>query len=150
MLIPQPMLVIFLAANSCSPKPSCLRYPEPQNTGESWTMKTHIVAGFVSLLAVGPMFLNAQPLRDYVPFRHWPAPLYWQPDHTVADFRPRVSTPTDPNPLTFIGMTPCRIVDTQAGTGFSGAFGTPSLTLVCGGGIAICPDESHGPDSEIP
>jgi hypothetical protein len=32
-------------------------------------MKTHIVAGFVSLLAVRPMLLSAQPLRDNVPLR---------------------------------------------------------------------------------
>jgi hypothetical protein len=30
-------------------------------------------------------------------------------------------------PLTFVGITPCRIVDTRAGQGFSGAFGPPSL-----------------------
>jgi len=89
-------------------------------------MKTPVVARFVSLLAVVPTLLIAQPVRDRVPLRHWPAPLYWQPDHKVADFGPLATTPTDPNPLTFIAMTPCRVVDTR-GNGFSGAFGPPSL-----------------------
>jgi hypothetical protein len=88
-------------------------------------MKTLMIARFVSLMAVAPMLLSAQPLRDAVPLRHWPAPLYWQPD--LVGLRPLATAPTDPNPLTFIGMTPCRVVDTRTGSGFTGAFGPPSL-----------------------
>jgi len=87
-------------------------------------MKTP-VARFVSVLTAVPILLGGQVLRDNVPLRHWPAPLYWQPN--LADVRPLATTPTAPNPLTFIGMTPCRVVDTRAGTGFSVAFGPPSL-----------------------
>jgi hypothetical protein len=47
--------------------------------------------------------------------------MYWQPDLALP------AAPTTPNPLTFIGMTPCRVVDTRAGSGFTGAFGFPSL-----------------------
>jgi hypothetical protein len=50
----------------------------------------------------GVILLSAQPLRDNVPLRHWPAPLFWQPDHTTAEFRPLATTSSDPNPLTFI------------------------------------------------
>jgi hypothetical protein len=91
-------------------------------------MKTLLVTRFVAVSAVVPTLLSAQPVRDRVPLRHWPAPLYWQPDPILAGFRPLATVPSDPNPLAFIGMTPCRIVDTRAGTGFSGAFGPPSLT----------------------
>lgn len=90
-------------------------------------MKTPVISRSVSCLAVVPMLLSAQPLRDNVPLRHWPAPLYWQADHTVAEFRPLTTTTTAPNLFTFIAMTPCRVVDTRAAQGFSGAFGPPSL-----------------------
>ena len=60
-------------------------------------MKTLVVAPLISFLAAGPTLVTAQPLRDAVPLRHWPAPLYWQPDLA----RP-LTTPTEPNPLTFM------------------------------------------------
>jgi Chaperone of endosialidase len=88
-------------------------------------MKMSILTRIVSVLAVAATLLNAQPLRDPVPLRHWSAPLYWQPD--LVQPRPLVTTPTDPNPLTFVAMTPCRVVDTRTGSGFTGAFGPPSL-----------------------
>jgi hypothetical protein len=90
-------------------------------------MKTTLLTRLASLLPVVPMLLSAQLLRDSVPLRHWTAPLYWQLDHTVAEFRPLATAPSDPNPLTFIGMTPCRVVDTRVGFGFSGVFGPPAL-----------------------
>ena len=90
-------------------------------------MKTSVVLHIASVLAVVPTLLSAQTLRESVPLRHWPAPLFWQPDHTVAELRPLAAAPTNPNPLTFIAMTPCRLVDTRAGSGFSGPFGTPAL-----------------------
>src|SRR5262249_8283268 len=34
--------------------------------------------------------------------------------------------------LVFVGMTPCRVVDTRAGQGFTGAFGPPSLVGAAG------------------
>lgn len=88
-------------------------------------MKMLVVARVVSLMAVAPMLSSGQMLRDNVPVRHWSAPLYWQPD--LAGLRPLAATPADPNPLTFIAMTPCRVVDTRVGFGFSGAFGPPVL-----------------------
>src|SRR5215469_4557599 len=93
-------------------------------------MKTPLPTGITSVLAIAPMLLSAQAVRDNIPLRHWPAPIYWQPD--LADLHPLAATPTQPTPLTFIAMTPCRVVDTGAGSGFSGAFGSPSLV----GGVA--------------
>jgi len=52
-------------------------------------------------------------------------PLYWQLN--LAELRPLAATPTQPNPLTFVAMTPCRVVDTRTGNGLTGAFGPPSL-----------------------
>src|SRR6516225_12481896 len=88
-------------------------------------MNTLNVARFISFLAVVPIVLTAQPLRDNVPLRHWPAPLYWQPN--LAELHPLAATPTQPSPLTFIAMTPCRVVDTRTGSALTGAFGPVSL-----------------------
>jgi hypothetical protein len=65
--------------------------------------------------------------------KNWPAPLYWQPspaEANAAAFKvgravPQAEAPL--NPLVFVGMTPCRVVDTRSGQGFTGAFGPPSL-----------------------
>ncbi len=76
------------------------------------------------------------------PLKNWPAPLYWAP--TPAEAEPqrieqrivqRDASPvaqaagifTPPGPMTFIAMTPCRVMDTRAGQDFTGAFGPPSL-----------------------
>jgi hypothetical protein len=90
--------------------------------------------------------LSAQGLqeRDSVPLRNWDAPMYWQPSvveskdaaarqmltdnsraYTASDITPTAQTPA--NSLVFVGMTPCRVVDTRTGSGFTGAFGPPSL-----------------------
>jgi hypothetical protein len=83
--------------------------------------------------------LNAQSAGDSVPLRNWPAPLYWQPSRVEAESAarsvilrgsagemvPQAATPT--GSLVFVAMTPCRMVDTRAGSSFSGAFGPPSL-----------------------
>jgi hypothetical protein len=87
-------------------------------------MTTPLITRIASVFAAVPI-LSAQPLLDKVPLRHWPAPLYWQPG--LAALGPLATAPSDPNPLTFIAMTPCRVVDTRTGFGFSGAFGPPSL-----------------------
>jgi len=84
-----------------------------------------------------PLALAAQVRRDVAPLKYWPAPLYWQPTVeerelaakpetsgiAAADVIPLAQTPA--NSLVFVGMTPCRLVDTRGG--FTGAFGPPSL-----------------------
>ena len=77
-----------------------------------------------SLLAMMPILGIAQvgPNSDPVVLKHWAAPLYWQPRAAGAG-----SQALDPNPLVFVAMTPCRVVDTRASQGFPPAFGPPSL-----------------------
>ena len=76
------------------------------------------------------------------PLKNWPAPLYWAPTPAEAEqqrieqrMAQRGASPlaqpssifTAPGPMTFIAMTPCRVMDTRTGQGFTGAFGPPSL-----------------------
>jgi hypothetical protein len=73
--------------------------------------------------------LTAQ-AADVVPLKHWSAPLYWQPtqpqDETAsATVSPQATSPD--GALVFVAMTPCRVIDTRNGQGFTGAFGPPSL-----------------------
>src|SRR5947208_5535372 len=89
----------------------------------------------VSLLVVIPMAMAAQLAREHDPviLKHWSAPLYWertQPaveEAAVATAAPAASLPPGVTALVFVGMAPCRIADTRAGQGFTGAFGPPSL-----------------------
>src|SRR6516225_7840201 len=83
------------------------------------------------------MGLSGQAVRDIAPLKNWPAPLFWQPSRAESEIgarsklladaseRPLAQTPV--NSLVFVAMTPCRVVDTRAGSGFAGAFGPPSL-----------------------
>jgi hypothetical protein len=89
----------------------------------------------VCLLIVIPVVLTAQlaRYRDPVMLKNWAAPLYWQPaqaQQVPPSDTPLATTanvPLGTNALVFVAMTPCRIVDTRAAQGFSGAFGPPSL-----------------------
>jgi hypothetical protein len=91
---------------------------------------------FISLLIVLPMLLNAQLARQHDPvtLKHWVAPLYWQPtqanvdEHAVVPAPNAIGLPATANPLVFVAMPPCRVVDTRTSSqGFTGAFGPPSL-----------------------
>jgi hypothetical protein len=95
------------------------------------TRSLRTVVAIAALLSM-PLMLAAQAPTD-VRLNSWAAPLYWQPSsaenenaglNTVAgdaaDTRPA-------NSLVFVGMTPCRIVDTRDGT-FPAGFGPPSLS----------------------
>jgi hypothetical protein len=53
----------------------------------------------------------------------WPTPAAWS--SSQAREAPEAQSATDPLP--FVGVTPCRIVDTR-GNGFTGAYGPPSLS----------------------
>jgi hypothetical protein len=83
----------------------------------------------VSLLIAIPVALSAQSrYPDPVMLKHWAAPLYWQPpEHSLSTPEASSSLPTTAHPLVFVAMTPCRVVDTRANSGFTGAFGPPSL-----------------------
>src|ERR1035437_3997532 len=90
----------------------------------------------ISLLVVLPVLLNAQLARQHDPvaLKHWLAPLYWQStqasaeEHAVAPAASATGLPASANPLVFVAMPPCRVVDTRTiGQGLTGAFGPPSL-----------------------
>ena len=79
-----------------------------------------------AVLVFLPLALAAQMVRDReIPLKPWPAALYWQP--TQAEARLTANAAAQANTLAFVAMTPCRVVDTRTGSGFSGAFGAPSL-----------------------
>jgi hypothetical protein len=86
-----------------------------------------------ALLITIPVVLAAQPARrDPVMLKNWAAPLYWQPAQAQQGPSDRplatgANLPVGSSALVFVAMTPCRIADTRAGQGFSGAFGPPSL-----------------------
>lgn len=98
--------------------------------------------------------LSAQGIleRDLVPLKNWDTPMYWQPsvaeskdavakqllvgnagEDRGASITPQAQTPA--NSLVFVGMTPCRVVNTRTGSGFTGAFGPPhsGILALCAG-----------------
>jgi hypothetical protein len=107
----------------------------PQRRQKDAQMHAYIRYRLISLFAVLPLLLSAQPIRQRgpVPLKHWAAPLYWQaapakPSEGASAVQPNATgSPAVPSPLVFVAMPPCRIVDTRASSGFSGAFGPPSL-----------------------
>jgi hypothetical protein len=100
-------------------------------------MKKQLHHLIVLVLLTNPSLLTAQVERgmDSVPLKPWAAPLYWQPSEAdlhsntahleAASFAPRAQTVT--SALVFVGMTPCRVVDTRTGLGFTGSLGPPTL-----------------------
>jgi hypothetical protein len=101
-------------------------------------MKKTSLFGFANamLLLLVPLTLVGQVQRDIAPLKPWPAPLFWQPTQTesriatvakVGALADAANDTIPANSLVFVGMTPCRVVDTRAGQGFPGAFGPPNL-----------------------
>jgi hypothetical protein len=85
---------------------------------------------FLPLISTG---LKAQ--EHPIPLKNWATPLYWQPKPAErAAASPQIAfsaNQVSPNALTFVAVTPCRLVDTRgSGGGFSGdtPFSGPSLT----------------------
>jgi hypothetical protein len=96
-------------------------------------------AGVALTLTLLPFALYAQQrLEDAVPLKNWTAPLYWQPNHAEANTNsyrasaaiaaPNTASPTGGSALVFVAMTPCRVADTRASTGFPSGLGAPSLS----------------------
>jgi hypothetical protein len=80
------------------------------------------------LFALATLPIAAQELRN------WPAPLLWSPpDKTdptkvgqqIVEFEAQ-GIPVI-RPLTFVGITPCRLVDTRPASGFPAGYGPPAL-----------------------
>ncbi|HMF10496.1 MAG TPA: hypothetical protein VKJ00_15260 [Thermoanaerobaculia bacterium] len=69
-----------------------------------------------SLSLCGTLFLRGEVIPN------WPAPATWSPSRSAGT----LTTQDVTNPLPFVGLAPCRLVDTR-GNGFTGAYGPPSL-----------------------
>ena len=72
-----------------------------------------------------PAMMFAQAVKDVAPLKYWPAPLYWQPNHEESKLaQSRAVSTADVGALStggvFLATTPCRVVDTRAGFGFTG------------------------------
>lgn len=97
----------------------------------------------VALCLFASVARGLQDVED-IPVRNWPAPLYWMPSQPaepaeVSGFAgakpsqppgaaPRSGSVTPiTGPLVFVGITPCRLVDTRSSMGFPAPFGGPSL-----------------------
>jgi Chaperone of endosialidase len=103
-------------------------------------LRCHAVRiALVFALVIAPIY-GQQPLNP--PLKNWAAPLYWAPSPAEAQQQrleqhiahPDASSPaqavsifTPPGPMTFIAMTPCRVMDTRSTQPFTGPFGPPSL-----------------------
>ena len=92
----------------------------------------------ICLLASIPVILTAQKAQEnVVPLNNWPSAVYWHPNEAESLARggllPRGPAPasTEPVFLTFVAITPCRLVDTRGtSTGFDGGitpFNGPAL-----------------------
>jgi hypothetical protein len=92
----------------------------------------------VCILVFLPLMLAAQSAQEnVVPLKNWATPLYWHPNQAekeaVAKPAPQFQLSTNAvstTALTFVAITPCRLVDTRgAGGGFNGdtPFSGPSL-----------------------
>ena len=97
-------------------------------------MKSLIVLRRIFVFASLPLPVVAQAAASHeIPLKNWPAPLYWQPTKAEmhdpvlqgdATLSPLASLPT--STLVFVGITPCRVVDTRVAS-FGTSFGPPSL-----------------------
>jgi len=104
--------------------------------------RTLRLAALAVLTAAAALPLAAQDTPEGI--RNWPAPLLWSggsqsvPEGPDAIGRSELSADAPPgalevqavptSPLPFVGIAPCRIADTRASGGFSGAYGPPSLS----------------------
>ena len=99
----------------------------------------YLGSGFLLVvLATGLSGQRAQ--ENVVPLKNWATPLYWQPSRTEREAAAQAipqnggpqlqfsSNQVSPNALTFIAITPCRLVDTRGGA-FNGIspFSGPSI-----------------------
>ncbi len=65
-----------------------------------------------------------------IAIRQWAAAPFWVPDAAVAANGAATQTEesfAQTTPMPFVAITPCRLADTRAGSGFSGDFGPPNL-----------------------
>jgi Chaperone of endosialidase len=106
-----------------------VRHAPIRSKGEIEVIHPRYSGRAASLLAVLPLILSAQTARDnIVPLKNWDTPLYWHPNATeraaAAKATPQLQLSTDAvsqDALTFVAITPCRLVDTRGTVqGFDG------------------------------
>ena len=93
-------------------------------------MKIQIRALCLVSLAAGMWAQAPTAPTDNTPLKNWDAPLHWMPPSAPAGLREKGASPDAAGatqPLQLVAITPCRVMDTRNGSGFSGAFGPPSL-----------------------
>ena len=111
---------------------------------------------FASLLVFLPVVATAQKAQEnVVPLKTWAAPLYWQPNQaeatTAGKALPQLqfsANAVSTNALTFVAITPCRLVDTRGTTaGFNGnsPFSGPSIASL---GTITIPVQSASGNTE--
>src|SRR5690242_9198612 len=103
-------------------------------------MRIQIYGPLVIFLVVASAFgQNMSGMRD-IPIPTWQAPAYWDASSVpaekadltkVAEAR-NTNSAVSGSPLTgsmaFVGIVPCRLVDTRGTTGETGAFGPPIMS----------------------
>jgi hypothetical protein len=107
------------------------------------------LATLAALLMLAPGALTAQVARrDHaVPLKNWATPLYWQPNQaeretaagrTAAAQLQVFANAVSPDALTFVAITPCRLVDTRgAAAGFNGMSPFTGPSIAAEGTITI-------------
>ena len=106
-------------------------------------MKPNCLVRVVSLLVLASAALTAQVARqgDVAPLKNWATPLSWQPNQAEREAAQTLhqgagaqlvfsANAVSTDALTFVAITPCRLVDTRGGSaGFNGIapFSGPSL-----------------------
>src|SRR5215831_21249485 len=93
----------------------------------------YLIPGIVSACVITQTPILAQPARPAdPPLRNWKTAPYWTPAAAetarTGGLRPLDSTAnSNATPLAYVAITPCRLLDTRAASGMTGAFGPPSL-----------------------
>ncbi len=82
---------------------------------------TRVTVGLIAMAGVALLAAlpgRAENRRASVTVKNWQAPGTWTSMVTLAD---------QSGPMPFVPITPCRVADTRAGFGFTGAYGPPSI-----------------------
>jgi hypothetical protein len=108
-------------------------------------MKPSHLVRIVSLLVLASTALTAQVPRQesVVPLKNWTAPLYWQPSQAERAAAGRAepqlkfsANAVSADALTFVAITPCRLVDTRGGS-FNGISPFSGPSVAAAGSITI-------------
>lgn len=92
-------------------------------------MKKTSRVGFVSafLVCFGAMVSAQERIENWTAPRLWSPPAKLVPNGELAPLEAAAAEAVPTPPLHFVGLSPCRLVDTR-GNGFTGQYGPPALT----------------------